>query len=156
MDALNPVIKELNDAQSRALLARKHVGRLAFVHDDGIDVEPISYSYDHDWIFGRTSIGTKLSSLVRRPTCAFEVDEISGQFQWVSVVARGTFYLLDPEAGSPELYRRALQSVRALVPDALGPGDPTPERSLLFGMFVSTMHGRASHAVAPHASAAAT
>lgn len=140
--------RELDDAEARAFLAAGHVGRLAYAGEGCIDIEPITYSYVDGWIFGRTSMGTKLASLAHHPLCAFETDEVAGPFDWTSVVVKGTFYLLDPESGAPSLYRGAMESVRALVPAAFSAADPAPYRSVLFGIYASTVSGRCSRAEA--------
>ena len=144
METTTHTPRTLTDAEARALLEREHVGRLAFLRQGVVDVEPITYTWSDGWIFGRTSAGTKLSSLTREPRCAFEVDTVSSPFNWSSVVVRGTFYLLDPETGSSSLHDRALHSVRALMPEAFTAADPHPERSLLFGMSANVVTGRSS------------
>ena len=142
-------IVELSDADARSFLARTHTGRIAYAVNDTIDIEPISYSFDRGWIMGRTSIGTKLSALANNPWCAFQVDEISSPFSWSSVVAKGAFHLLDPEFGSPDVYARALASVRALIPDAFSRDDPVPGRCILFGIYVNEITGRRARRSAP-------
>ncbi|MEO8622799.1 MAG: pyridoxamine 5'-phosphate oxidase family protein [bacterium] len=146
-------IMELSDYELRAFLARNHTGRIAYSLHGDIEIQPISYSYDNGWIMGRTSVGTKLSALSQNPWCAFEVDEVSNPFEWISVVARGAFHLLDPEWGSPDVYARALASVGAMIPDAFSPEDPVPHRNILFGICVSEMTGRRARR---HARAVAT
>ena len=84
-----PTIRDLTPDESGALLARSHVGRLAFTHHDRVDIEPIGYISDGEWIFGRTSKGAKLSTLLHHPWCAFEVDEVRSMFDWSSVVVKG-------------------------------------------------------------------
>ena len=142
-------IVDLSDADARSFLARNHTGRIAYSVHDTIDIEPISYSFDRGWIMGRTSMGTKLSALVNNPLCAFQVDEIASAFAWSSVVAKGAFQLLDPESGSPDVYARALASVRALMPDAFSRDDPVPGRSVLFGIHVNEIGGRRARRSAP-------
>ncbi len=137
-----PTFGTLDEGEARAFLARQHVGRIAFTWRDRVDIEPISYSFDGDWIFGRTSVGTKLANLAHHPWCAFESDHVVGAFDWTSVVAKGTFYLLDPVDGSPDLYARALKSAQSLVPDAFTESDPTPHRGMLFGIYVNEITGR--------------
>jgi nitroimidazol reductase NimA-like FMN-containing flavoprotein (pyridoxamine 5'-phosphate oxidase superfamily) len=139
-----PSVRSLSDPEARALLTGAHVGRLGYLRGTGVDIEPVTYTAEGDWIFGRTGVGGKTSALATRPTCAFEVDVVSGPFDWKSVVVQGSFYLLDPEAGSPALYDRALASVRALVPDAFSANDPAPLHTMLFGMYVGSVTGRAS------------
>lgn len=144
MSTPRPIIRQLDDAEARALLAASHVGRLGFVGTNGVDIEPVLYAAEGDWIFGRTSAGVKSSSLARRPMCAFEVDDVVGPFEWRSVVVKGTFHLLDPEEESPALFSRAMASVRAVAPAAFGAEDPVPTRSKLFGIFVYSVTGRGS------------
>jgi len=139
--------RELTDDESRALLADHSVGRLAYTLHDRVDIEPIGYANDHAWIFGRTSMGTKLSTLLHHPWCAFEVDEVRGPFEWSSVVVKGTFYLLDPEIGSPDTYQRAEELLRDLVPGTFSAEDPAPQRNILFGIFIREITGRTAQSV---------
>ena len=124
------------------MLASHHVGRLAYSLHDRLDIEPLHYAYDGQWIYGRTSMGSKLATLAHRPWCAFEVDEVRDVFDWSSVVVKGSFHILDPEAGSPDRYGRALELVTRLVPETFTPGDPVPHRSVIFGVFINEMSGR--------------
>jgi nitroimidazol reductase NimA-like FMN-containing flavoprotein (pyridoxamine 5'-phosphate oxidase superfamily) len=137
-----PTIRALDDEQSRALLARHHVGRLAFAFHDHVDIEPVHYVLDGTWIFGRTSAGTKLSALAHHPWCAFEIDEVNGIFDWTSVVVKGSFHLLDQTTGSLDTYERALELLRELIPETLLPGDPAPQRMFLFGIYAQEITGR--------------
>jgi nitroimidazol reductase NimA-like FMN-containing flavoprotein (pyridoxamine 5'-phosphate oxidase superfamily) len=139
-----PTFRDLTPDETRALLERSSVGRLAFTRHDRVDIEPISYVADGEWIFGRTSKGTKLSTLLHHPFCAFETDEVHSMFAWSSVVVKGTFYLLEPEIGSPDTYRRAERLLRRLVPGTFDERDPVPHRDIVFGIFIHEMTGRES------------
>lgn len=142
MKSAAPVFSTLGDADARALLARHHVGRIAFSLHDRVDIEPVHYVFDGDWLFGRTSMGTKLSTLSHHPWCAFEVDEVRSLFDWTSVVVKGSFHLLDPEpAGN---YQRAFALLSALIPDTFSPDDPVPHRTILFGIYAREITGRAA------------
>lgn len=140
----SPGFVRLTEAEARAVLARHHVGRIAYSFRDHVDIEPIHYVVDGSWIYGRTSIGTKLATLAHHPWCAFEVDEVRDTFDWESVVVKGTFHLLDPQAGSPESYGRAVALLRQLVPGTLTADDPTPHRRVLFGIYTDEITGRAA------------
>lgn len=137
-----PAFRQLDEKECRAMLASHHVGRLAYSLHDRLDIEPLHYAYDGQWIYGRTSIGSKLATLAHRPWCAFEVDEVRAVFDWSSVVVKGSFHILDPETGSPDRYGRALELVTTLVPETFTPGDPVPHRSVIFGVFINEMSGR--------------
>jgi len=142
--ATKPTIRELTQDESRALLVRNHIGRLAFTLRDRVDIEPLGYVSDGEWIFGRTSNGAKLATLLHHPWCAFEADEVHSLFDWSSVVVKGTFYILDPETGSPDTYVRAERLLRELVPGTFEHHDPTPHRDIVFGIFVNEISGRES------------
>jgi nitroimidazol reductase NimA-like FMN-containing flavoprotein (pyridoxamine 5'-phosphate oxidase superfamily) len=139
-----PTFRDLTADEAHLLLKSKNVGRLAFTLHDRVDIEPISYVTDGEWIFGRTSTGTKLSTLLHNPWCAFETDDIQDLFEWSSVVVKGTFYLLDPEIGSPDTYRRAERLLTKLIPGTFSAHDPAPHRNILFGIFVAEISGKAS------------
>lgn len=141
-----PAFRELTRKEMDALVNRNHVGRIAFSFHDSVDIRPIHYAAAGGWLFGRTSPGDKLVTLRHNQWVAFEVDEISGAFDWESVVIRGTFYRIRPEGSDVDmkLYRRALRYVRKLAPQALTRSDPVPFRTELFGIAIDTMTGRAS------------
>ena len=144
METAAPEFRTLDDAECRALLARHRVGRIAYSLRDRVDIEPIHYVYDKSWVFGRTSVGAKLSTLAHRPWCAFEVDEVHAMFNWTSVVVKGSFHLLDPESGSPDSYRRALELLSSLVPGTFTSDDPVPHRTILFGIHAQEITGRSA------------
>jgi nitroimidazol reductase NimA-like FMN-containing flavoprotein (pyridoxamine 5'-phosphate oxidase superfamily) len=135
-------VRELTTDECRDLLMRSHVGRIAFSFRDRVDIEPISFACDGKWIFGRTAEGTKLATLLHHPWCAFETDEVRSMFDWTSVVAKGSFNLLDPEIGSPDTYRRAELLLRELVPGTFEAHDPAPQRGVVFGIFIHEITGR--------------
>jgi hypothetical protein len=139
-----PHFRDMTLEESRALLTSKHVGRLAFALQNRVDIEPISYASDGEWIFGRTSSGTKLASLLHRPWCAFETDEVHDLFDWSSVVVKGTFYLLDPEVASTDTYTRAERLLTKLVPGTFTAHDPVPFRDIIFGIYAHEITGRSA------------
>ena len=94
--AVTPIFRELSGKEMETLISRNHVGRIAFSFHDTVDIRPIHYSAARGWLFGRTSPGDKLVTLRHNQWVAFEVDEITGPFDWESVVIRGTFYRLKP------------------------------------------------------------
>lgn len=139
-----PVIRDLAPDECVAVLARGHVGRLAFAFRGHVDIQPVHYVYDDGFVYGRTSQGAKLVLLSHNPWVAFEVDEMRALFDWESVVVRGSFHLLDPEGNAREhlTYEHALSLLRALVPRTLRDGDPTPWRDVVFRIAVDEITGR--------------
>jgi nitroimidazol reductase NimA-like FMN-containing flavoprotein (pyridoxamine 5'-phosphate oxidase superfamily) len=138
------MIRDLQPAECVALLGRNWIGRIAYSYQDRVSIEPIHYVFDDPWIFGRTSAGSKLLTLAHNRWCAFEVDEINGLFDWVSIVVKGQFSTSQPPffAGWDE--QRAITALRKLVPAAFTDADPTPHRDIVFGIHAAEITGRSS------------
>ncbi len=147
-----PTFSELSRDECDALLARHQVARLAYTHRDRVDLEPIHYVYQSGWIYLRTQPGTKLSTIIHNPWVALEIDESRALFDWESVVVRGRLVLLDdgPHDAARARYAAALSALRTLVPEALTPDDPTPDREILCAIFADDVEGRRA---VPHGSA---
>ncbi len=139
----NPVVRELRGDEATSLLGRNWIGRIAFAHHDRVDIEPIHYVFDAPWIFGRTAAGTKLLTLSHNQWCALEVDEVHGMFDWASVVVKGPFTSEDGNSGGWDR-ARAIAAIQRLVPEALTDADPSPNRNVVFGIYVSEISGRSS------------
>jgi len=141
-----PTFRDLTADEAAELLARNHIGRLAFSFHDRVDIEPLSYVFADGAIYLRTAPGSKLETLAHSPWVAFEVDEVEGQFDWRSVVVHGTVYVLHDSGGeiARETYRVALDRIRQLVPKALTHRDPTPTRQVVLKLHLTEMRGRSA------------
>lgn len=139
-----PTFRELTREECNALLARNHVGRVAFSYHDHVDIEPISFVYEDGWIYGRTSDGTKLRTLAHNRWLAFEADEVRSLFDWQSVVVKGALYIL--EAGGPrsDAYDHAIAVMRRVHAEILTPHDQAPERTVIFRIHADQVTGRAA------------
>ena len=144
--AVVPEFRSLTDRECRALLARNHVGRIAFVYRGVVDIAPVHYVTDDLWLFVRSDSGAKMRSFAHNPYVAFEVDEIAGAFAWRSVVAHGTVYVLSKAQSKVDLdaYDRALGALRRVTKAALTPEAPTPARRIVYGIHVDRVTGRAA------------
>jgi hypothetical protein len=137
-------IRALSQGECIALLARHHVGRLAFTFHDRVDIQPLHYVYEAGWIYGRTSEGAKLATLAHNPWVAFEVDEVRGVVDWSSVVVHGSFHRLDDDHGvrAQPTGIHAAAVLRSFLPETLTTEDPVPDRTVLFRIAVGEMTGR--------------
>lgn len=133
--------RDLTDAESRELLARNHVGRLAYQIDNRVSIVPLGYAYHDEWLACRTQEGSKVSVLRQSPYVAFEVDEIEGMFDWTSVVVQGSWYEEDRPTPGRDM---TLAALREVAPTILTPGDPAPERDVLFRVHIREITGRAA------------
>jgi nitroimidazol reductase NimA-like FMN-containing flavoprotein (pyridoxamine 5'-phosphate oxidase superfamily) len=135
------VFRDLTDAECRELLARNHVGRVAYQIREQVNIVPLGYVYHGEWLACRTQEGSKVSVLRQSPYVAFEVDEVEGLFDWQSVVVQGSWYEEDlPTSGREE----TLRALRAVAPEVLTPDDPTPFRDVLFRIHIRDITGRAA------------
>jgi nitroimidazol reductase NimA-like FMN-containing flavoprotein (pyridoxamine 5'-phosphate oxidase superfamily) len=141
-----PTFRELRPEECVDVLRRNTYGRIAFTLHGRVDVEPVHYVYEGDWLYLRTSKGTKVASLRHGPWVAFEVDEVRGPFDWTSVVVKGTVYFIAGVSGAEdtEASEKALTALRRLMPEAMTPNDPVPSRNVLLRISVNELHGRAS------------
>jgi uncharacterized protein len=141
-----PEFFEPSRDEAVALLARHHVGRLAFTFHDRVDIEPISYIYSDGWVYGRTAHGTKLTTVRHHPWVAFEVDEVEGQFDWRSVVVHGTLYFLQDDGAEHDraAYAHAVALLRTVDSRVLTSADATPERASLFRIYADDITARAA------------
>lgn len=126
------------------MLARNHLGRLAYFNGESVDIEPIGFALKGDWLYARSAYGTKIESLTRRPFVALEVDEVEGPFDWRSVVVHGTIYELPLDGSSADRLERtrAVAAITAAMPGAFTGHDPTPERQLVYGLHIDKLDGR--------------
>jgi nitroimidazol reductase NimA-like FMN-containing flavoprotein (pyridoxamine 5'-phosphate oxidase superfamily) len=141
-----PHFRDLEPDECEALLKRHHVGRLAYVHANKVDIVPIHYVYEDGWLYGRTAAGQKLEIVEHNRWVAFEVDDVRGPFDWESVVVKGGVYLLRHEGSTEEVarYRTGLEIIRRVAPYALTADDPVPERAILFRIHADVVQGRAA------------
>lgn len=143
----HPIIRELERDACIELLARNQVGRMAFSFHDRIDIQPLHYVYDDGWLYGRTSVGSKLETLEHHQWVAFEVDEIRAVFDWTSVVVHGAFRPIDPFGTRREqkIADHAVALLRGIVADTLTANDPVPLRTILFRVSVDEVSGREAY-----------
>jgi nitroimidazol reductase NimA-like FMN-containing flavoprotein (pyridoxamine 5'-phosphate oxidase superfamily) len=140
-----PQFFELSREECAEILARNHVGRLAYRHGRHIHIQPLGFVAQDDVLFLRSSYGTKMDALARDPFVAFEVDEIQGPFDWRSVVVHGTIYVVERDGGAAE--RRAVEAIRSVMPTAFTDKDPAPDRQILYGLYVHEVSGRMAQSV---------
>mgnify|MGYP006137220065 CR=1 FL=1 len=140
-----PRIRTLTREECQAILARNHVGRMAYRSGNIVEIEPLHYVYHDGWLFGRTSHGAKLSTTGEQwwPV-AFEVDEVEGIFRWRSVVVHGGFYTVreDGPEWQQEAWRTGVELLRTLIPETFTADDPVPHRTVLFRIPAQELSGR--------------
>ena len=144
-DEKNPRFRTLPRAECTAILARNHVGRLAYAVENRVEIKPLNYVHHEGWIYGRTSQGAQLAaSGASWAPVAFEVDEVEELFRWRSVVVHGGFYTMvdDSLALHDEEWWHGVQLLRTLIPQTFSGDDPVAFRTVLFRLAVQEITGR--------------
>ncbi|HEU4884750.1 MAG TPA: pyridoxamine 5'-phosphate oxidase family protein [Longimicrobium sp.] len=141
----NPRFLTLSRDECMAILARNHVGRLAYAVESRVEIKPLNYVYRDGWIYGRTSPGAQLAASSESwAPVAFEVDEVEELFRWRSVVVHGGFYTMadDGLALHDEEWWHGVQLLRTLIPGTFSGDDPVRFRMVLFRLAVQEITGR--------------
>jgi nitroimidazol reductase NimA-like FMN-containing flavoprotein (pyridoxamine 5'-phosphate oxidase superfamily) len=149
-----PAFRTLSGEECAAILARNHVGRLAYCRGNFIDIEPVHYVYREGWLYGRTSEGTKIHTTgYSWHPVAFEVDEAEDLFRWRSVVVHGGFYTIPFNGVETEVkeWKEGAELLRTLVPETFQPADPVPFRTIMFRIAVQELSGREAIPPTPEA-----
>src|SRR5260370_17255474 len=115
--------RALTHAEAEALLAKHHVGSMAVAFHDRVTIALSNYMYADRWIYGRMEHGPDLATLRHHPWVAFEVSELNGIYDWLTVPLHGSIWLLADDASplGPEAFRAALILLRSLAPPASPP-----------------------------------
>ncbi len=85
------VIAEMTEKECRDLLARNSIGRLGCAQDNQPYVVPIYLAYDIDYFYVLSTLGQKIEWMRANPNVCVQMDEITGESQWSSVIVNGTY-----------------------------------------------------------------
>jgi len=139
-------VRELSDEECRKFLSEHHLGRIAYAFRDRVDIQPIFYAFDGEWLFGRTSPGEKLSTIQHHRWVAFEVDQVQDLWHWTSVVVKGAFHELRDDGTDEDrrVWERAREAISGAMPEAFTRDDPGAHRTVLFGISPLEITGRSA------------
>src|SRR5688500_20353632 len=82
--ARTPRTVTMSRADCIRLMARNHVGRLAYTYRDAVDIAPIYYAYDDGWIYARPPPAQKIAKVRHTRCVACAVDRTYGMYHWSS------------------------------------------------------------------------
>ncbi len=109
-------ITEITATECQEIMARKGFGRLGCARDNQPYVVPIYFACQPGRLYGYSAFGRKIEWMRTNPKVCVEVDEVTSQFVWTSVILNGQFEELPdtPEFGSERLNAQSLLEKRIL------------------------------------------
>lgn len=147
MSSRVPYVRDLDRDECLGILARNTVGRIAYSHRDRVDIEPLHYVLNAEWIYVRTSAGTKVTTVTHNQWVAFEVDEVEDLFNWRSVVVHGSILMVTADVSGVETHEHAIEAMRQIIPEALTGTDPVPFRDVILRIHLDEVTGREAEPV---------
>lgn len=142
-----PYVRELDREECLEILRRTKVGRIAFSLRDRVDIEPVHYVLDDEWIYIRTTAGSKVAVVAHNKWVAFEVDEVKALFDWRSVVVHGSIHTVTADVSGVETHEHAIEALRQIIPEALTETDPVPFRNIILRIHLDEVTGREAEPV---------
>src|SRR5688500_16233879 len=87
------LIHDMTVAECHEVLGRTRLGRLACALDDQPYIVPIFFYFDitDPYLYSFSTVGQKIEWMRGNPKVCVEVDEISDQFHWTTVVLFGLY-----------------------------------------------------------------
>jgi nitroimidazol reductase NimA-like FMN-containing flavoprotein (pyridoxamine 5'-phosphate oxidase superfamily) len=104
------IIQELTAAECEDFLGRATVGRLGCAHNGQPYIVPVSLYFGREerCLYGFSTVGKKIEWMRENPSVCVEVDAISDQHQWTTVLIMGRYEELDASDEQDRARRRAL------------------------------------------------
>jgi nitroimidazol reductase NimA-like FMN-containing flavoprotein (pyridoxamine 5'-phosphate oxidase superfamily) len=107
------VINEITKEECGAFLTSASLGRLGCSLDNQPYVVPIYFVYEPGYIYALSTFGQKTEWMRANPKVCLEVDEITNQAQWISVIANGHYQELpEPQYTAEREHARRLLGKR--------------------------------------------
>jgi nitroimidazol reductase NimA-like FMN-containing flavoprotein (pyridoxamine 5'-phosphate oxidase superfamily) len=103
------LIHELTPAECQEVLARTTLGRLACARDDQPYIVPVFVYFDpaEHCLYSFSTAGQKIDWMRRNPQVCVEVDDISDQFHWTTVLIFGRYEEISTLGDQAAVRRRA-------------------------------------------------
>ena len=140
------VIEKLSDRECRRILGEVHLARLACALNDQPYIVPIHVDYHDASLYGFATLGQKIEWMRQNPLVCVEVDELTTQTHWTSVVVFGRYEELPdtPEFASARTLAQALfqRHPQWWEPASIPLVDHQQRSRILFRIQITHMTGR--------------
>ena len=101
------VIKEMTEPECHAMLAGTNVARLACARANQPYIVPIQFGFEGGYLYSFSTDGQKIDWMRQNSLVCLEIDEVTTQMQWASVVVLGYYEELPPTLQHADLRRVA-------------------------------------------------
>jgi nitroimidazol reductase NimA-like FMN-containing flavoprotein (pyridoxamine 5'-phosphate oxidase superfamily) len=91
-------IHEMTVDECHRALQKASVGRLGCTRNNQPYVVPINFAFDGSYLYGFTTLGQKIEWLRSNPFVCFEIDEMTGHNEWMSIICFGRYEELPDKA----------------------------------------------------------
>jgi nitroimidazol reductase NimA-like FMN-containing flavoprotein (pyridoxamine 5'-phosphate oxidase superfamily) len=147
------VIEEMTDRECRAMLSRTNLARLACALSNQPYIVPIHVEFDDAFLYSFATLGQKIEWMRQNPLVCLEIDELTTDRQWASVVIFGVYEEL-PDTPEYEYPRRIAEGLFQRHPAWWEPASVPlaghEQRSrVVFRILISRMSGRRAGPGAP-------
>ena len=140
------VIQDMTESECRAMLAGRHVARLACARNNQPYIVPFHVDLDGECLYGFATLGQKIEWMRQNPLVCLEIDELMTHGRWASVVVFGQDQELpnSPEYGdSREVAQRLFQKHPMWWEPASVPLDKhEPRTPIVFRIRIGRLTGR--------------
>ena len=104
------IIHELTAAECEEFLDQATIGRLGCAHNGQPYIVPVSlyFGREEKCLYGFSTLGKKIEWMRENPSVCVEVDAISDQYQWTTVLVMGRYEELDASDQQRRARQRAL------------------------------------------------
>ena len=92
-------IEELTDRECRAIAARTHLARLACALNNQPYIVPVHIDFHDSYLYGFSTLGQKIEWMRQNPLVCLEIDELSTDHQWTTVIISGRYEELPDSSG---------------------------------------------------------
>ena len=147
------VIEEMTDRECRAMLSRTNLARLACALSNQPYIVPVHVEFDDAFLYSFATLGQKIEWMRQNPLVCLEIDELTTDRQWASVVIFGVYEEL-PDTPEYEYPRRIAEGLFQRRPGWWEPASVPlaghkQSGRVVFRILISRMSGRRAGPGAP-------
>jgi nitroimidazol reductase NimA-like FMN-containing flavoprotein (pyridoxamine 5'-phosphate oxidase superfamily) len=144
------LVEEMTAEDCRKVMSSAAFGRLGSVQDGQPYVVPVSFAADREYAYLFSMPGRKVDSMRKNPRVCLEVDRVSSQTLWMSIVVLGRYEELPdtPESRPDRMRAQELLSGHPSwwLPGAVTEADRAPENAqpIFYRIYMEHLTGRRS------------